>query len=825
MANFIIPANYRDNSNDRNRSTVEPSLDLQSMRAVKARFHAKFGKILGLVAILLIAIFLVGGVALLIFSHSIGWLVLTLAAWPIMIHIWKTEDLEKLPPAKNPQKLSDILEGDLLGVLPENPSPRDLSTAVMKVNGGRFFAARFGVSAQYLPELSSTEPNDSAAVFMEMLQIHNDLPEKLDSISAATLAAAIIRTQTAAKQILNVLHIDEEDILRGTAWFNHLTILIKRHGAPRLTGGIARDWSFGYIPTLQHFGVNLSQKFAKGSSLNTHLESHADAIAQIMQTLSQGGRRNIALIGPLGSGKATIVDSFAEKLLDATAKVPESLHFNQVFALDAVSLVSAAHDRGEIEQLVNRLFVEAHKAKNIILFLNNAEVFFEDATGAIDISGVLQPILENSDLRIIFALDEQKFLQIAQAKPALAAALNRVQVSPPNEKDVLKISQDQIIGMESQRKVTYMYQALKEAYRLSERYVNSAAQPQRTVQLLENSAGLAENGFVTAQSVQQTIEKTLGVKVGGSIGDNSDPAERDKLLNLESIIHERMINQVNAVNAVSGALRRARAGVRNENRPIGTFLFLGPTGVGKTELAKALAEVYFGGEANLVRVDLNNFVSAEDVARLIADGATDTNSLSAQVQKNPFSVVLLDEIEKAHTNVLTTLLQVLDEGVLRDINNREISFRDTIMIATSNAGADRIRQYIEAGYELEQFKDQITNELIQQQAFKPEFLNRFDEIAIFRPLNKDELLQVIELILKGINKNLELQKVAVMVDDDAKRALVDAGYDPRLGARPMRRIVQKTVENIVAEKLLTGELVAGSSLRITLTDIQNNLSS
>ena len=285
-----------------------------------------------------------------------------------------------------------------------------------------------------------------------------------------------------------------------------------------------------------------------------------------------------------------------------------------------------------------------------------------------------------------------------------------------------------------------------------------------------------------------------------------------------------MINQESAVKAVSSALRRARAGVRNEKRPIGTFLFLGPTGVGKTELAKSLAAVYFGGEDHLVRIDLNEYVRADDVARLIADGATDPMSLSAQVQKNPFSVVLLDEIEKAHPNVLTTLLQVLDEGVLRDINNREISFRDTILIATSNAGAERIRAYIEAGYQIEQFSQQIQDELINSGQFRPEFLNRFDEIAVFRPLTKDELVQVIDLILVGINKNLATQKVFVAVDDDAKRALVDAGYDPRLGARPMRRVVQRSVENIVAEKMLAGQLVPGSGIRLTLADIQESLS-
>jgi ATP-dependent Clp protease ATP-binding subunit ClpA len=224
----------------------------------------------------------------------------------------------------------------------------------------------------------------------------------------------------------------------------------------------------------------------------------------------------------------------------------------------------------------------------------------------------------------------------------------------------------------------------------------------------------------------------------------------------------------------------------------------------------------------MARIDLNEYVRAEDVARLIADGATDANSLAAQVQKNPFAVVLLDEIEKAHPNVLTTLLQVLDEGILRDINNREISFRDTILIATSNAGADRIREYIDAGYQVSQFADKFQNELIESQQFRPEFLNRFDDIVIFRPLDKPELLKVVDLILAGVNKSLATQKVTVAVDDDAKMALVDAGYDPRLGARPMRRVVQRTVENIVAQKLLTGELVAGSGLRITLTDIQNS---
>lgn len=276
-----------------------------------------------------------------------------------------------------------------------------------------------------------------------------------------------------------------------------------------------------------------------------------------------------------------------------------------------------------------------------------------------------------------------------------------------------------------------------------------------------------------------------------------------------------MVNQVRAVSVVSDALRRARAGVRNQNRPIGTFLFLGPTGVGKTELSKALADVYFGGEGKMVRIDLNEYVRPEDVTRLIADGADDPSSLTAQVMKQPFSVVLLDEIEKAAPEVLATLLQMLDEGILRDVRNREVSFRDAIIIATSNAGADRIREYIERGYQVEQFEQQFIDELISSNQFRPEFLNRFDEIVVFRPFKKEELIQVLDLILVSVNKTLEPQKVSVEVDDKAKHILVDKGYDPRLGARPMRRVVQKAVENTVAKQMLSGAVNPGDVIHIT----------
>ena len=322
-----------------------------------------------------------------------------------------------------------------------------------------------------------------------------------------------------------------------------------------------------------------------------------------------------------------------------------------------------------------------------------------------------------------------------------------------------------------------------------------------------------------AESVQEAIEKTYGVKMQAS----QDEAERQKLLNLEQLIHERMIDQQPAVKAVSDALRRSAAGVRNEHRPIGTFLFLGPTGVGKTELAKAISDVYFSGESQIIRLDLNEFVDPSSVERLIADGASDANSLTAKVMKQPFSVVLLDEREKAHPQVLTTLLQLLDEGILRDVKNREVSFRDAIIVATSNAGADKIREAIDAGHDISMLKEEITNDLIKNGEFKPEFLNRFDEICIFKPLSKEDLFKIIDLIIKGVNKTLEPQKITVELDDEAKMLLVEHGYDPKLGARPMRRVVQNSVENYVAKAVLSGLASSGDTLHLGAEEIKSQL--
>jgi ATP-dependent Clp protease ATP-binding subunit ClpC len=793
-----------------------PTLNLNSIRAAEARLGVRLRSgPLRLLLSLSATIFIIGGIAALFVHQPVGWLLIGLAAFPVMIRAWYNGKLHH-PPAVG-TTVDGLLSGDILGRLSPTPTPKEIAFIAANVQGGHFFASRFGIGAGFLDNITSDQAADASVVWQNALQVREQSGS--EHISGAVLVVALIDSFADHESLLAHMKLDREDLIAGIRWYEHLRQLIVRSKQPRRTGGIARDFSFGYIPLLKRFGQDLSA--GSGSQVVVESASHVQALDQLIETFGNGGRQNAVLVGEAGMGKTTLVHAFAERLLDASAKIPASLKFRQIFILDSAALIAAAPGRGELEGLITQILNEAYSAKNIIICLDNAQLFFEEGIGSVDLSNVLLPILEAGNLRIILTMDEQRYLQIGQRNAALINALNRISLQPADRLETIAVMQDQLIFTEYQRHVTYMYQSLAEAYRLSERYVHDLAMPGRALKLLESAAGYSEDGLITANSVQAAIEQTMNIKVGVASGED----EREKLLNLEELIHKRMINQTRAVEVVSDALRRARAGVRNQNRPIGTFLFLGPTGVGKTELAKALADVYFGGEDRLIRLDLNEYVRPEDVSRLIADGADDPNSLTAQAMKQPFSVVLLDEIEKAHPQVLTTLLQLLDEGILRDIKNREVSFRDSIVIATSNAGADRIREYIERGYKLKDFEKQFVDELINTNQFRPEFLNRFDEIVVFRPLEKPELVQVVDLILAGINKQMELQKISVEVADDAKLFLVDKGYDPRLGARPMRRIVQRAVENLVAKQMLSGSVEPGSVISITLDQIKAALGS
>ncbi len=797
-------------------AVVEVAFDYYSRRSRLARSGWRLRQFSGAVLALIGAAFLAIGTLLLLQHMVVGWSSVGLAVVPFMILVWSRDALRHLPNGAG-NAIDQVLSGDVLGQLPQKPTPQDVALAVGRVTSGQFMGARFGLTPKMLGDLAESEAIQIDDVWRRALETKDALG--LPRLTASILVVALVRSFSGYENILAQIHLDDTDLDEGILWQQHLRDLVTGLKAPKRTGGIARDWSFGFMPLLDRLGRNITDEATRsGGLLVVDSASHVEAVDRLVDVLGSG-HRNVALVGKTGSGKTTIIHALADRMINTATTVPETLRFHQVILLDPSSLIASAHGRDGIEELMIRIINEASASKNCILCLDNAELFFTEGPGSVDIGNILQPILESGNPKMVLSMDEQRFLQISQRNPALVASLERINVAPSDQLETMRIMQEQLILTEIEYKVTYRYQALKEAYRLSERYMHDFAMPGRAMTLLTSAASYHDGGLVTMDSVQRAIEKTTGVKVGAvSEGD-----ERDRLLNMETLIHKRMVNQDRAVQVVSDALRRARSGVGNKDRPIGTFLFLGPTGVGKTELSKALAEVYYGGEDRLIRVDLNEYVQSSDVDRLIADGAEDPSSLTARVMKRPFSVILLDEIEKAAPEVLSTLLQMLDEGILRDIKNREVSFRDAIVIATSNAGAERIRELIDRGYQLDQFEQQITDELIQSGQFRPEFLNRFDEIVIFRPFAKEELVQVLDLMLEAVNASLASQKITVSVSDEAKQILMEKGYDSKLGARPMRRVVQRAVENTVAKLMLEGSVHPGDTIAIDRAEVERAL--
>jgi ATP-dependent Clp protease ATP-binding subunit ClpA len=378
----------------------------------------------------------------------------------------------------------------------------------------------------------------------------------------------------------------------------------------------------------------------------------------------------------------------------------------------------------------------------------------------------------------------------------------------------MDILEDTAITLEYRSGFMVSYEAIRDAYRLSGQYMQELAYPGKAIDLLEHAAAYAESKIITAGSVAQAIEKIKGVKVS-----KVQAPEADILLNLEDKIHARMINQTRAVGVVAAALRRTRAGVANEARPVGSFLFLGPTGVGKTELAKSLAAVYFGDESQMIRLDMSEYQQVSDVDRLLSDGGDDTQSLILAIRKQPFSVVLLDEVEKAHPNILNLLLQMLDEGKLTDINGKPASFASAIIIATSNAGSNQIIKEVLGGRNLQEFERPFIDQLIASNQFKAELINRFDEVVLFRPLSQAELKDVAKLMMNGVNKTLAQKNISVSLTEAALNKIVEVGYDPVFGARPMRRTIQKMIEDAIAVRILRGNIAPGQAVILDVNDL------
>jgi len=783
-----------------------------SQRAQKSRIAIRFTKktIFLLKVITVVSIF--SSQALLFLNSSLGYLVLVPATFCLCLLAWNKGELQNLGKRIDTRSIDGQLDPSVLAHLKNSsPSAQEIWLASKDTEARYFVQNRFMVDPSILDQRLSSQPESGDVVWQKAEDLK--IQYKTAGYPAVLMIVALLYSIPEVEKLLAPAQINLKEVEGGISWLEDIYAKRELASKKQRFGGWARDWTYGYTPILRYLGHNISQEVQRFGFFED-TTSHAKIVDQLIKAIGSGSS-SIALVGDAGVGKTTTVYAFAEKIL-AGANLPSSIRHHQVVALDAPTILSQARGPGELEQLMIRLINETYKAKNIILFLDDSYAFFSQEASSVDLSKILQPALDSGSIRIILAMTPKELQQVNAVHGGLASKIQTLQVTEPSEEEVIHVLRDKVLTVEYQKKVLFTHQAIKEAYRLGKRYVEAQVMPGAALSTLESTASTAQQDYITAAVVQGAVEASTGVKLQHATRDESQV-----LLSLEDELHKYVINQKQAVGVISDALRRSRSGVGNTERPVGTFLFLGPTGVGKTELSKALARVYFGNVDAVIRVDMNQFVQPEDTKRLITPMLGDQLGLLGEIRKQPFSVVLFDEIEKAHPNVINALLQMLDEGTMKDIDNKPVSFKDAILIATSNAGADEIRRMLDSGEDIVKAHDKLIDHIISQKIFAPEFVNRFDEVVIFRPLTPEELIKVIDLIIAGINKTLDSKKVQVEVSEEAKKWLVEKGYDARLGARPMRRVAQKYIENILAKRLLTDQAESGATIKLDTADFEN----
>jgi ATP-dependent Clp protease ATP-binding subunit ClpC len=725
----------------------------------------------------------------------------------LTLGLWLQRDVLKLvaQPIDSTKRLDLLLPPSIVSAYKEDSGIAGLWQQLKSAWQVRFITSRFGLHPDIIDAVLADTTIDMDTVWAEAASL--TVANGETRLTEAAIAVAILTMAPGVREILTAVKIDPADLAEGVSWITRLEVF--QNSKRPIYGGLARDWASGYTPLLSQYGQNLSRQVELAGN-RFGVQERTSQLDTLISSLANG-TGSVVVVGEPGIGKTALLYGLADRLLQGNSG--GMLAHHQVIALNASVILANQHGTGDLERIVLQLLSEAAHAGNIILALDEAQLFFGQGTGAANLSQVMLPVIQGRRLRLVFAITAADWQRMRSNNTALSGLLTPLVLSEPPQAEVLRLLADRALLLE-QGTLTTTWRALIEAYRLSGRYFPDEAYPGKALKLLEASYTHAEGPFITEVSVQRAIESQLGVKV-----ERAGTDETDVLLHLEDHIHQRMINQTHAVNVVAAALRRARAGVANPKRPVGSFLFLGPTGVGKTELARSLAALYFGAETNMVRLDMSEYQQSSDVARILAGAGESPQGLLAKVRQQPFSVVLFDEIEKADPAVLNLMLQLLDEGNLTDASGKKTSFKDAIIIATSNAGAEEIRHRIEAGGELSAFEQQFTDQLISSGQFKPELLNRFDEIVLFRPLGEPELAQVVALLIAEVNRTLEPQKISVTLTDAAITHLVKKGYDPRLGARPMRRMVTRTVEDAIAGRILRGETAAGDVITLTRGDV------
>lgn len=578
-------------------------------------------------------------------------------------------------------------------------------------------------------------------------------------------------------------------------------------------GTLAKEWSAGYTVALDKFSRDLTREVRAAGF--PEIIGHKEEILAAERILARGEINNVLLVGEAGTGKKTIAKALASKTFLGESFA--ELNYSRVMALDVPSVLSFAKGSEEACDVLDKIFREVISAGNIILVIDNIHQFCKTETqeGEIDISGVISPYLEYPSFRVVANSTYQGLHKHIERKPSFLGNLEKVEIEELSKEETLKYLQRISISYEERHKKLISYPALREAIALSDRYLPDLPFPKKAVGLLDEVmvyAGSMKEKIITPEHVAKIVSEKAQIPVG-----KIKEEEKEILLNLESLIHQRIINQEKAVEEAATALRRARSEITVRKGPMGTFLFMGPTGVGKTETSKALAEIYFGSESRMLRFDMSEFQNVSDISRLIGSQNED-GVLSTQVRENPFSLILLDEIEKAHKNILNLFLQVLDEGFLKDGLGREVNFRNSIIIATSNAGYQIILKALEEKTGWEKIKEEILDYVFDKGVFRPEFINRFDGVIVFSPLSKENLLDIAGLMLKKLQKNLKEKGINLIITPSLKEKIVQIGYNPTFGAREMRRAIQNNIENVLASALLSGEIKRGQRVEINPSD-------
>lgn len=634
---------------------------------------------------------------------------------------------------------------------------------------------------------------------------------KQDSVDLLNVIQFCYERDQFLAEILYELEIDKDKIINTVAWFRVNRRMLDNYRSYRRLAGskpgsnMNRAYTAIATPTLDHFSHDLTVE-AKAGALDICVGRDKE-INSIFEAFT-GGHNGVLLVGPVGVGKSTIIGGLAQLMV--AEDVPEFLKDKRLVELDCSRLIAGADASAAEERLLSSLN-EISRSENIILYIDNIENLIgisSGGQGSLDVSEVLAEAISRRNLYCLASATTDNYAHHIENK-AIGNIMTTIAIKEPETNESIQILESKVGFLEAKYHVYMVYSAIEQAVIMSTRYLHEKFLPSKAIDLLEKAAILTAKNtannpeasvFCGHEQVALAISEMTGIPAS-----KVTVSESQKLLNLEKEIHQRLVDQVEAVSAVSASLRRARAEMKDSKRPIASFLFLGPTGVGKTELAKSVSQVYFGDEDYLVRLDMSEYQTPDSVSKMIGDQDGVLGYLTEAVRKKPFSLVLLDEIEKANPDILNLLLQLLDDGRLTDGQGRTISFSESIIIATSNIGAVFIQDQIKAKTPINLIKQELIDNQLNKY-MRPELINRFDGIIVFKPLSEEDTISIATLMLKKIKKNLALKGINLKADKGGVAVLAHEGYDPKFGARPLRRLLQDKIEDNIANKILAGEL-------------------